>query len=234
MKQFIALFLTLSLALADTTVFVSRISAGGGGGSDVSENFEGTGTPSGWTVTIATPGFDQATTGLSLEASQCLYMTVNAAAEETYVAFTASDNAYAYFLMRMEDVPGGADRTQFKFTDGSANDLAIQAASVGPVQMKLYDGGAGSDPGAATMSADTTYHVWFEYEKGTGANGKVRVYFASSGTKPASPDAEITTSAMTGQAARLYFGNDWSGSGGNIYYDKVRVSRTAAFGDNPS
>src|SRR5688572_17090673 len=82
-------------------IFGIALSAGGGGGGfDVEENFEGAGTPAGFTSASGTPDYDQATTGLSLEASQCLRIDGNANQEEAYVAFTATDSVFAYFMMR--------------------------------------------------------------------------------------------------------------------------------------
>jgi hypothetical protein len=202
---------------------------GGGGGADVTENFEGAGYESAMIDDTGTPAEDTATTGLSLEASQCLYIDGNNGQEEAYVPFTASDNCYLYFMFRFEDM-NSATRRQWALKNGTTT-VAEMANAPGPSQWAIYDGGSGTDAGSFP-SVDTTYHVWFEYEKGTGANGKIRFYVSTTTTKPGSPDCEITNSAETGQVNRFYPGT-WGAGGGNIYFDKLRISRTAAFGSNP-
>lgn len=211
------------------------IPASGGGGADVTENFEGTGYENSWTETFGAPAEDTATTGLSLEASQCLYLTAEAGAEETVVSFTASDSCFVYFLLRVATVPTGAGRTQWQIATSGDVDLLAQAANIGPMQFRMYDGGENQFVnGSFTLSAATTYHVWTEYTKGTGANAVLRIFIATSGTKPGTADCEITNANETAQAAKLKLGCNWTGSAGDIYYDKVRISRTTAFGDNPS
>jgi hypothetical protein len=204
--------------------------AGGGGGADVTENFEGTGYETAWTEETGNPNEDQATTGLGLEASQCVYLQGEAQQQQTYSAFTASDKLYSYFLFRFENVPSGANRRQIAIKNGTTT-LCEIAVDIGPLTWKVFDSALG-DAGSF-ISVDTTYHVWFEYEKGTGANGIVRLYFSTDGTKPGTADCEITNSAETSQANRFYIGG-WSASSGDYYVDKVRLSRTTAFGSNPS
>lgn len=207
-----------------------------GGGNLVTENFEGTGAPSGWATSAGTIQYDHATTALSLEASECLYITAEAGAEQAYVAFTDSDAVYAYFMMRVEDVPTGSGRTFFKLTNNAGTVTCFEnAPNIGPLQFKLYDtSGTHTATSGSTTSADQTYHVWVEYEKGTGANGQIRVYSSTTTTKPGSPDAAVTNADSTSQGGRLYFGIDWAGAGGNIYFDKLRISNSAAFGSDPS
>jgi len=206
---------------------------GGGGGADVTENFEGTGYENSWTEATGAPDEDQDTTGLSLEASQCLYLPNAAGAVQAYTAFTSSSTAYAFCMVRFEDLPSSGDKTVLAF--GNGTDHCDLTFSVGPVQARLYSGGEDvNDAGSSSMSADTTYYFWLEYEAGSGANGVFRFYTSTTTTKPGTADAEITTSNDTFSVDRLLVGNNWSGSAGNIYIDKVRVSRTTAFGSNPS
>ena len=208
---------------------------GGGGGADVTEHVETppTGYEHSWTVTFGSPNPVQSTSGLSLEGSQCCNVTAEAGAEELYVSFTASDKAYAFFELRFSTLPSGADRTQFGFSNGTDQ---ADAESQGDVsEFKIYSGGGDATAsGSAANATGTTYFIWFEYEKGTGANGVLRLYRNTTSTKPGSPDAAITTSNDTFQVSRFVLGNNWSGSAGDFYIDKLRISRTAAFGSNPS
>lgn len=201
-----------------------------GAAADATENFEGTGYELTWVEESGDANPDQSTSGLSLESSQCLYIDGNSNAEETYLAFTASDTAYLYMLFRFEDLNTGT-RQQWAFKNGTTL-LCNIGCSTGPVQWKINDNHSVTDTGSGA-SVDTTYHVWFEYEKGTGSDAKIRFYFSTDGTKPGSADCEITTSTETLQANRLYLGT-WGSLGGNMYFDKVRFSRTTAFGSNPT
>ena len=212
----------------------TSVAGGGGGGADLTENFEGAGYENSWTESFGTPVEDQDTTGLSLEASECLWLASSSVATETYVNFTASDNAYVYCMFRIEDLPSAADRSVFKFSTAGSDDVAI-TLNTAPTAFKAWSAGEDqNDLGGSSLSADTTYHVWFEYQKGTGANATIRLFFATTGTKPGTAECEITTADDTHQVSRLHIGVDWAGSGANFYVDKLRLSRTTAFGSDPS
>lgn len=202
--------------------------AAGGGGADASENFEPSTYQLSWVEESGNANPDQATTGLSLEGSECLFVNAESETDETYLAFTASDTAYAYFLMRVEN-EWTAERRQFAFKNNTTT-ICEMSGPAAPMQWRVCDDTV-CDTGGF-VSADTTYHVWLEYEKGTGANAQIRLYVSTDGTKPGSADAEITNSGMTVQANRFYVGT-WGTPAGDIYYDKFRLSRTAAFGSNP-
>jgi hypothetical protein len=202
----------------------------GGGGADVTENFEGTGTPAGWTVDSGSPNFDQATTGLSLEASQCLFIDGETGQEEASVSFTDTDDCYVYMMFRWEDL-NTATRRQFALKNNSTTVCEV-ACPTTPTQWGVFDTVSGVQ-GSASLSADTTYHVWFERIKGTGSNEIIRLYFSTDGIKPGSPEANKTNGTGTGQVNKFTAGT-WGAGGGNMYFDKIRISRTTPFGSNPS
>lgn len=229
----IVLLLAFALPVSPQANFIilatePRVSAGGGGGFDASENFEPSIYQLSWVEASGNANPDQSTTGLGLEGSECLFINAETETDETYYEFAASDTAYIYMLMRVEDAWTGS-RRQFAFKNGTTT-ICELAGVPDPMQWQVCDS-ATCDSGGF-LSADTVYHVWFEYEKGTGANGVVRLYVSTTATKPGSPDAELTASAETAQVDRFYFGT-WGTPAGNIYYDKWRFSRTAAIGSNP-
>lgn len=202
-------------------------------GADVTENFEATGYDVTWTEAVGNPAEDTATTGLSLEGSQCVYLTTESAAAEAYTSFTASDNVYVFFQFRFNNLNTGGARTQFYIADSSGNQLATVAMNNGPTQPRIYDGGETSfDDGSDTFAADTTYYAWLEYTKGTGANATQRFYTSTTTTKPGITDCQITNSNDTTQGARFGIGGSLT-LAGDYYVDKVRVSRTTPFGSNP-
>jgi hypothetical protein len=59
----------------------------------------------------------------------------------------------------------------------------------------IKHGTQGSGYGATTISTGTTYHCWIDWAKGTGADGVMTVYLATTSTKPGS--AEVTLSSGT-------------------------------------
>ena len=202
----------------------------------MTENFEN---PAGYdtsvTETSGTPAPNTATTGLSLEASECLYITAEAGSEEVYTEFTATDTAYAFFMMRVENTPTSAGRTMFRWAETGGTTCSEMAPDIGPLQAHIYSSGEDqNDAGTTTIAADTTYFCWFEYQRGSGANCQIRFFISTTTTKPGTPECEITTANDTAQVGRLYLGINWAGGAGDIYYDKVRISRTTAFGSNPS
>src|SRR6266436_2575357 len=67
---------------------------------------------------------------------------------------------------------------------------------------------------------NTTYHVWVEWTKGTGANGTMKLYLSTTGDKPELPEAQITTG--TGKAPRtMIFGSTIAGQ--DFIVDRIRV-----------
>jgi hypothetical protein len=96
-----------------------------------------------------------------------------------------------------------------------------EAAGVWAGAGKLYiKHGSVSAGGSMVLAPNTTYHVWVEWTKGSGTNGTMRLYVSTSGTKPAVPDATITTGK--GKAtARMYVGSTTAGP--NMIFDRILV-----------
>lgn len=227
-------FLTSNFAAPNPALLGSASetpAAGGGGGADVTENFEAPGYQTAFVNVSGSPLSSNSTAGLSLEANFCLYIDGNNNQEEAYVEFPASDTVYLFMMIRFEDLPSGS-RRQWSLKNNTST-ISDMAAGSGPTQWWIYDGvGSQNDLGSGA-SADTVYYIWHEYEKGTGANAQHRVYVSTTTTKPGTPDVEVTNGGSTSQVNRFYPGT-WGAGGGNIYFDKLRISRTTAFGDNPS
>jgi hypothetical protein len=92
------------------------------------------------------------------------------------------------------NVQTAADRPIFKLSNGT-DDVSI-TLNVSPTAFKACSAGEDqNDPGGNSLSADQTCHVWFEYGKGTGANAVIRLYFATTATKPGTdqPAAPMAT-----------------------------------------
>jgi hypothetical protein len=228
------LFVAMTLSSSsDTTVFVSRI---GASGPDVTENFDGAGYQTSWTEVTGNANEDYATAPAPLEGTQSLYMQTEAAQQEVRKSFTASDTVYVYMLFRSTTLPAGL-RQQFAIKDGSGNTLMEAHLVPGPPwQWEVSDGVSVSSSGGATVSNGTTYHIWMEYTRGGGANSVHKFCWSTDGVKPTAGTAFINFSngTSTGQASRFEIGTWSAGVSGDYIVDKFRLSRTAAFGSNPS
>ena len=95
-------------------------------------------------------------------------------------------------------------------------------------RMELNHGSAGAF-GTTTIVANTTYHVWVEWTKGTGSNGTMKLFVSTTGLKPAAPEANITT-GNGGATERIYVGP--TSSGPNAIFDRILVGNTP-IGSNP-
>ncbi len=81
---------------------------------------------------------------------------------------------------------------------------------------------------STTFATGTTYDLWIEWTKGTGSNGTLKLFVATNGTKPASPQVNITTG--NGGATSLFtLGPESSGS---AIFDRILVD-DVAIGSNP-
>lgn len=84
---------------------------------------------------------------------------------------------------------------------------------------------------ATGPSADTLYHIWFEYEKATGAgnNAQCRLYVSTDTTKP-SVTAQKTTGTPTAQSDGIDVSTK---EGMDIVFDWVRVNTSAYAAGEP-
>jgi hypothetical protein len=227
--------LSLSAILASNSPIIQTPArnvapAGGGGGTpDYAETFNPTGYDLSWTESN-NPNEDYTTAPAPLEGAQSLYVNGQAAGANTYLTITASDNVYAFWLLHVVDDPT-AYRSMAYITDSGGNTLCD--LSVGPDGGGYFQilGGTGSS-GTTAITEDTTLRIWFEHEKGTGANGVARLYISTTDTKPAAT-LTMSNGSTTAQAARFYLGT-WASGGGNVIHDNLKIHRTTAFGDGGS
>jgi hypothetical protein len=188
----------------------------------VSEDCEGTGTPAGWTDANGTPNWDY--TAAPLLGSQSLYLSLAAAAHRSRIDFTDQTEIWTYFRFRVTNgtVSGGNITVAAYAANGGAqaNTLNLNAS-----MRFIFD--AGPSP-TATVSVDTTYHVWFHYQQGTGNNAVIDVGFSTDGIRPTSGAnfAQRTDGSRTNLAGRLFLGTTSTNFGLDAIYDKIRVAAT--------
>jgi len=188
--------LTVNSASAPTYLFV--------------EGFEGTGFENtGWTKT-GSPNENY--TNLVLHGAQSLNCV---GAQHVVRTFAYSSSFNLYFRVRWNI-----------WTDYHAiihwNDVNYSTAAViyGDDNRIQLNHGSASANGTTAITTNTTYHVWVEWTRGTGANGTMKLFISTTGTKPASPEASITT-GNGGATQRIYVGP--TGSGPNVIFDRLLV-----------
>jgi hypothetical protein len=211
-------------------------SACGAGTELVCESFEGsiscgngihTNCSVEWTMVneASNSDFSYVTAPAPLEGSYSLRLAENVDGDTGWVkSFTASDTVHFFFMVNVS-----ARYTQ-------SDIVQIRDASGAPL-MRILNGGyewvitcGGSNWAySTTMAADTTYYVWGDYTKGTGANAVCHLFHSLNTTK-GSADITMTNGEGTGQAAQFFIDQDHTLQ--RAIYDKIRVG-TSSFGDNP-
>jgi hypothetical protein len=174
------------------------------------EGFEGTGYEnSGW-AEFGTPNEDYTATvlngtqSLNCNGAQFIYRNF---------AFSSSFNIY----LQARWLAWGSYNNVIYWDDASWGTAAGLYALDN--QLEIAHGSAIAI-GTTPIALNTTYHIWVEWTKGTGANGTMKLYLSTTGTKPAQPDASITTG--NGAAVqRIYFGP--TGAGPNAIFDRFLV-----------
>ena len=253
MKKFILLFLLIpSLCFAVEPIDFSKSIAmspailGGSGGVAaenpcagylVCQGFEGTGYDNGetWTEYIqADSSVNEDSTSTVLAGAQSLAVGVSAwgggsgDGPRTYVDFTAQDNLYAYFLYQSTSVDAGGHIA--KILDSEGNYLCSVNSNASGLQCQCSN----DLTTAATLSNDTTIHVWLEYIKGTGTDGICRVAWSTDGNKPGGGDHYAAqTCTQTAQASKFMLGGGVNSGSITRTYDKIRL-RATAIGSNPN
>ena len=187
---------------------------------DYEETFNGTGYDlGGWTEATATVDEDYTP---ALEGAASLNCVSGGIA---YLAITATDNCYVYFQMQID--AWDAFDTFMRFNDSFSTRASVRLNSSGSTWRAIH--GTDFDDSTSSFSTSTHYHVWVEYEKGTGSDGVIRLYVS---TSAGSKTLEATASAGTSTTSvdRIYF----QGTGtGDIVFDSLKIDLTNPIPANP-
>jgi hypothetical protein len=144
--------------------------------------------------------------------------------------FTASGTFSVYFMMNVPTVWNEAHVIWLR----NSSDVVVLALHIDATDGKFQIGdhqliNTGVTADATGYSLATTYHIWLEYIKGTGANGQGKLYISTTSTKPGSPTASFNTGTATTDAAQiLVFG----GASGTII-DRLIADGTQTIGSTP-
>jgi hypothetical protein len=191
---------------------------------DLEYTSNGAATAAGWSIGATSPTFGYNTSPAPLQGSYSLME--NASADVADISFDAQDEVWAYFLV---NVPTTDSTVRCAFKDNTDTTIAtINFITTGIVRVNA-GGGTDNSSSAGVISANTTYHVWVRYVKGTGANAIMTAYVSTNGVKGAAV-ASRTAGTSTTQATKFRFNISTSNT---VVFDKLRIS-TTEIPDNPT
>jgi hypothetical protein len=184
----------------------------------VSEDCEGTGTPSGWTDTGTPIDWDFS------DGTQWLRINDDTARSQS-PTFAATTDFWGYV----------------KFKVVSADFNAICLFLEGPdIEIQLFEdntmrvsGSVNSFPTVALVPNNTEIEIWVHYVAGSGANASCSVAFSTDGSKPTSGDnfTQFTTGSETTGVTNFECRNEGGGVQ-DFRFDKIRAD-DANIGTSP-
>jgi hypothetical protein len=197
----------------------------------VEENFEGTGTPSGWTP-IGTVDFDYTTTVLQ-GAQSCYLDGTSGWAAILLPGISAQSECWVYFLLQTAALPL-AERRIFRMRDVDGNVELFAVNLLADGTLKILQSGANGVTTVGSITTATKHHIWVYYKKGTGSDGVASVGFSTTGTRPTSGNnfAQLTNGTSVLNATTLWLETETSGLATVV--DRVLlVAGSTAIPDNP-
>lgn len=183
----------------------------------VSENCEGTGTPSFWSDVVP-PDWDFSTAGIGMEGSQCVEL---AASEDTYYEFTNQTNVTVYFRWRMSAAPSATGYFIQMAANGSST---YNYSFYWNTSRTISSNIGGTSDATIAQDAATTFYCKVRFQKGSGANAWASVEFTSDGVFDDVDDdnyAICTDGNKTTDIGRIHL-NPGAGTG-TVYFDDIRV-----------
>lgn len=190
-----------------------------GTGYDNSETWSETGDP------------DEDYTGVVLDGSQSFRVNVSGASAYAHHQFAATADVWGYFMFRAVSTINATKSIAIIVGDDFGGSASVNLNSTGT--LSVTHGGVTSGNTVSTMTAGTTYHVWFRYTKGTGSDGFAEVSFSTDGTKPTSGNnyTSLSNGDDTANAFRYRIGIVPTSTLDYIW-DKVRLD-DVVIGSNP-
>ena len=207
---------------ASRSFLVSVISSTNGlpSGLLFEEGFEGGGYEnSGWSE-IGLPNPDY--TDTALRGAQSMNLT---GIEFIYRTFTATNNFDLYLRANWKT---WADYIGFIYLETSGYGAA--GSLFADDNVLQINHGSASAVGTTVIETNTTYHIWVEWSRGTGANGTMNLYISKTVIKPGVPEASITL-GDGGAVERIYFGS--FSSGFDVVIDSLFID-DEPIGSNPA
>jgi hypothetical protein len=176
----------------------------------------------------ATSGVDSTSGSVTLNSSTPLkgsYSANLANATSAYLQenFTAADDVYVSFVLRVNALPSSSARIAF-LSNGGTTVGNIQLMPDGKLQLR--NGSTALGTSAVALSVGTTYRVGIHQRRGTGGNAVLEAYLTSDGVAFGAPFATSSAGSWTTAADRLRFGAT-SGGALTATFDDIRIDTAA-------
>ena len=176
-------------------------------------------------LTDATTGADSVVGTVALETAAPLKgaysATINTSSGYLREDFTAADELYASFYLRLNGL--GANARLALITNGSASAGNIYLTSTGALQLR--NGSTVIGVNSAALTPGTLYRVGLHQKKGTGGNGVLEAFLAVGDAAFATPFASSSVQTFTTQATRFSLGATNSAAV-NVTVDAVVLDTT--------
>ena len=161
----------------------------------VLEDFEGTGTPSGWSTYGTGIDFDYSTSPAPLSGSESLY--INGAWNEVYApSFSAKSFVSIKFeFYKPSGLPTSTDEIlHIRGSSFIQGYVFVQSTGrIGCRHGTVWDYGSA----ASVLTDDAKNYIWVDFTVGTGSDGDLKVYISPTDLKPVAPQVHITTGTAT-------------------------------------
>jgi len=176
------------------------------------------------------------TTSPAMEGTNNVLLDGSANVISLYYTIATQTTMYGYAQIYVNALPAAGFRVLSFADSGGSNKGYVSIGTTG--RLSINNGTSTSitaDSAAGKIAAQTLYHVWWGYTKGTGSDGTYFVAFSSTGIMPTSGDnyASGTNGNANSDIARVYLSVGATGEGNTVNIDKVRA-RTTPIGSNPN
>jgi PKD repeat protein len=154
-----------------------------------------------------------------------LYSTRIPAATSSYLqqSFSAADDVYVSFSMRVNSLPSSAVRIALLSNAGTTVGN-IQLMADGRLQLRNASTMIGAYSGP--LSVNTIYRIGLHQKKGAGGDAVLEAYLTTDGSAFGSPFAATRSGAWTTAADRLRFGST-AGGALDALFDDIKLDKAA-------
>ena len=222
-RLFLAFFLVLIYFSPVFAIIVGQSLVSSETGVTTFEDFEGVGTPTGWTVTHGTPDFDYTTTVLS-GAESLYYNSAGSPMRFETSSLGVSGEVYIGFIINIT-VQGTS--FEIRLRDSSDNTLArIDKGTVSDSLIVQVTGGTAYQTPNDSWQLSTTTYIKIRYKPSNGVdNAEIQGWTSTDGTTWTSTSA-ISTNATspTANVDHLYFTCNFETI--TAVYDDIKYSST--------
>lgn len=199
-------------------------------GLSICQNFETatTGYDNGETWTALGSGITPTYTTSPLRGTQSLYIN-DGTSYALSPSYTQTGEIWGHFVFQTSDGQPGNNATLLRWGDANLNNSygAVSLLTTGYLKIIHGTGTATATTTQLPNGSTGTYHVWFHWKKGTGANGEMEAYISTSNTRPGTAEVSLTNGSITSNTVQTKLSIDNPGS--SIKFDQLYISNSDTF-----